>query len=261
MKDPWMSDIKLYGYATSPYVRKVGAFLYYKQLPFEHVPVSPISPQETIAFTGGTQVPVLKIGEEWRLDSSPIGFWLDELYPERPLLPADPALKQKILEIDDWISETFLLSIFRGAIDAPDNLAFRNAGWRLAALLSAHTPLPEKIRHEWPNLLRKAPFIKAMAPRMNLEEPYAEMQARIGMELIGHLGEGPFLGGSPEPTMADMAVYPQLLFYYMAGLQEDLQAAKIPVLRDWIGRVAPYLPENPTLVHDDFIIKTLSDLD
>ena len=80
-----MADIKLYGYSTSPYVRKVACCLYYKQLPFEFVPVNPVDPSE-IAFTGQTQVPVLQIGDEWRIDSTPLALWLDELFPERPCL-------------------------------------------------------------------------------------------------------------------------------------------------------------------------------
>ena len=61
--------IKLYGYATSPYVRKTGAFLYYKKLPFTYVPVSPFATEDTLGKFGGTQVPVLEIGDEWRRES------------------------------------------------------------------------------------------------------------------------------------------------------------------------------------------------
>ena len=59
-----MPDIKLYGYATSPYVRKVGCFLYYKQLEFEHVPINPMEAASALEFVGGTQVPVLVIDGE-----------------------------------------------------------------------------------------------------------------------------------------------------------------------------------------------------
>jgi len=252
-----MAQIKLYGYATSPFVRKVGAFLYYKQLPFDHIPVSPIDPQNTIGFTGGRQVPVLAIDEEWRTDSTPIGLWLDERFPEKPLLPVDPAMREKITKIDEWVTNTFMTAIFRRAIDAPDNLQFRFTAWRLAALVSAHTPLPEVIRHQWPDLLRHAPFIQAMKKDMDLEEPIETMEARIAMELLGHLENGPFLGGASAPNMVDLATMPQLVFPYMAGLQEELRAAQIPALKDWIERVAAHLPDNPILVHNDFIVKKL----
>ena len=92
--------INLYGYATSPYVRKTGAFLYYKQLPFTLVPVNPSDPENTLGKFGGTQVPVLEIGDEWRRESSDHALWLDEKFPERPLCPAEH--RDQILELDDW---------------------------------------------------------------------------------------------------------------------------------------------------------------
>ena len=65
-----MAQIKLYGYATSPYVRKNRCFLYYKGIDFTYVPVSPLKPRATIGHTNGTQVPVLEVDGEWRRESS-----------------------------------------------------------------------------------------------------------------------------------------------------------------------------------------------
>ena len=47
-----MTTVKLYGYATSPYVRKVGCFLYYKGIDFTHVSVSPLEPDKGPAQYG-----------------------------------------------------------------------------------------------------------------------------------------------------------------------------------------------------------------
>lgn len=252
-----MTDIKLYGYATSPFVRKVGCFLYYKGLEFQHVPVDPTNPSETIGHTNGTQVPVLEIDSEYRRESSELAFWLDERFPEKPLCPT--AHKDTILEIDRWISDTFLLSIFRGAVDADLSLQFRYRGWRLAALVSAHTPLSEHVRHYWPEGLKQAPFIQAMAQQMDLTESFQAMQVRIFHELVEHLGSGPFLGGLEQPTMLDLAVFPQLVFGYMFGLEEQLSAASHPAVQAWMRRLAAHLPENPTLVADMMQINSLSE--
>jgi len=249
-----MPDIKLYGYSTSPYVRKVAACLYYKQLPFEHVPVNPVDPSNVIEITGKRQVPVLTIGEAWKTDSTPIAMWLDELYPERPLLPSGPEQRAAILKIDDWISDMFLPSYFRGALDAKKDLAFRFRGWRLAALVSAHTPLPEHIRHRWPELLGYAPFIVRMVEGLDREESLKDMQMRLGMEMIMHLGEGPFLGGSDVPTLADLSLYPQLAFPYMAGLADTMPTDAAPPLKTWTRAVAKHLPRNPILVPDEFLV-------
>jgi len=129
-------------------------------------------------------------------------------------------------------------------VDGPKNLAQKHMGWRLAAIVSAHTPLPEHIRHRWPDLLGYAPFIVKMVETLDRTESLTDMNMRIGMEMMGHLRGGPFMGGSKVPTVADFALFPQLVFPLMVGLTD-----KIPV--------ASHLPKNPTLVPDEFIIAHL----
>lgn len=252
-----MTDIKLYGYATSPFVRKVAACLYYKGLDFEHVPVDPTNAEETIGFTGKTQVPVLKIGDQWKLDSTPISLWLDQRFPERPLLPHDQAMRTKVLEIDDWLNKSFIPSFFRTAVDGENNLAFKHVAWRLAALVSAQTPLSDQVRNQWPNMLRTAPFILHMVENLNREEGLIEMQTRLGMEMLAHLGSGPFLGGSAHPTLVDFALLPILAFPYMAGLSPEMQIDSVPALKTWSRNVADHLPKNFILIPDDFIVAYL----
>ena len=252
-----MSDIKLYGYATSPFVRKVAACLYYKKLSFEHVPVNPVDPKTTIGFTGGTQVPVLTIGDEWKTDSTPIALWLDETFPERPLLPQEPDKRAAILDIDNWLNTVFYPSYFRAAVDGKKDLAAKFRGWRLAAIVSAHTPLPEQVRHRWPDLLEHVPFILKMVNTLDRSESLKDMNMRIGMEMIRHLGTGPFLGGSPTPTLADLSLFPQLVFPYMAGLTETIPTDVAPPLQKWVRDVAEHLPKNPILVPNEFIVSYL----
>ncbi len=243
-----MKSVKLYGYSTSPYVRKTGCFLYYKDISFEHIPVNPLESETTIGFTRQTQVPVLQIDDEWRLESSDHAYWLDEHFPDKPLCPANH--RSKIEEIDRWISDTFLLSIFRYSIDGEMNHGFRQAGWRLAAIVSAQTALSEKDRHRWPEMLQKVPFIQEMAKHMDLTESFQDMQLRIAGELVAHIGDGPYLGSLDQPTMLDFAIFPQLVWSYMFGLSEHLTAAAHPVVKAWLQRVFKHLPDNPTLTPD-----------
>lgn len=249
-----MSDIKLYGYSTSPFVRKVAACLYYKQLAFEHVPVNPVDPANVLALTGKRQVPVLTIGDEWKLDSTPIALWLDERYPQRLLLPEGPQQRVIILAIDKWMNESFFPSYFRAAVDGPKTLQAKFRGWRLAAIVSAQTPLAEHIRHRWPDLLGFAPFILRMVEGLDREESLKDMQMRIGMEMLTHLGAGPYLGSSETPTLVDFALYPQLIFPLMAGLTDTVPSDAVPQLKAWRQNVAKHLPKNPVLVPDEFIV-------
>ena len=125
------TPIRLYSYPTSPYAQKVGCYLKYKKLDFELVGVNPITSAE-IRFTGQKRVPVLKIGDEWRLESSELGLWLDELYPEIPIMPADKTARGEVLAIDQWVSESLIPTIFRRAIEWENPIYSIENGWKLA---------------------------------------------------------------------------------------------------------------------------------
>ena len=252
-----MANVKLYGYSTSPYVRKTRCFLYYKGIDFTYVPVSPLKPRAIIGHTNGTQVPVLEVDGEWRRESSDHARWLDEIFPEKPLYPA--AHRAKIDEIDHWISDKYLLSLFRIAIDGSFDKQYVLRSWRLAALVNADSPLPWSIRLIWPLGLRRAPFIQHMAQHLDLTESHEDMRARLLSELVAHIGKGPFMGGLDHPTMLDLAVFPQLVFNYMFGLEEELSAAKNPEIKAWLQRVSQHLPDNRTLASDNMQVHALSE--
>lgn len=247
-------DITLYGYTTSPFVRKVACYLHYKKLPFEFVGVSPVEPEKTIGFSGGSQVPVLKIGSEWRRDSSKIGLWLDELYPENRLVSTDQAEREKILKIDDWASDQFIPGmIFRSAVDKKVDDSFRKRAWRLADIVSDGAELPDEVKKAWPDLLGKAPFIIDMVNQLDRTEPLEAMQMRLFAELVMHLGDGPYLGGLAVPSLADFAIYPQMMFPYQVGLVSRLPVLEHPAVGPWLERVSKHLPQNPWCVSDAFL--------
>jgi glutathione S-transferase len=251
-----VADIKLYGYSTSPYVRKVGCCLYYKQLPFEFVPVNPVDNSQ-IKFTGQTQVPVLQIDDEWRLDSTPLALWLDELFPERPLFGQSPEEREEILVVDQWISDSLIVSGFKTVYETPMNARLRAMTWRLANIVSSQTPLPDEVRNAWPQLLKTAPFIKHMIQCSDSSESASEMRDRVGLELFQHFKGGPYFAGRAEPSLLDFAIFPQLVFGYMVGSEDQLAIAQLPGLGDWLARMAQHLPENPLLVPDFMIIHSL----
>jgi glutathione S-transferase len=252
-----MAKIRLYGYSTSPFVRKLGCCLYFKQLPFEFVPVDPTNPEQ-IAFTGQTQVPVLQIDDEWRNDSTPLALWLDELFPAQPLFGRNAQERELILNIDKWVTDSLILSSFRFAREGEMTARFRQTAWRLSAIVSSQTPLSDEVRNVWPELLKMAPFIKHMLCDIDQTESLPDMQLRVEMELLEHLKEGPFFGGLSEPSLVDFTVYPQLIFSYMVGIEQDLKPAKIPALKSWLHTIRQYLPENPLLVPDFMIVSQLS---
>ena len=68
----------------------------------------------------------------------------------------------------------------------------------------------------------------------------------------------PYVGGLDQPTMLDFAVFPNLVFGYMYGFEDNLSAAIHPVIKDWLKRVSEHLPSNPTLASDEMHINSLT---
>ena len=105
-----------------------------------------------------------------------------------------------------------------------------------------------------------APFIKHMLCDVDRTESLRDMQARVAMELIVHLGDGPYFGGLDRPSLVDLAIFPQLAFEFMVGITDNLAAAGHPAISAWLSRMKQHLPDNPLLVPDNMIVNKLPDL-
>jgi glutathione S-transferase len=247
-----LKKIKLYGYATSPFVMKVACYLYYKKLPFEHVPVNPISPVQ-IKFTEQRQVPVLTIDDEWRKDSSLLGSWLDERFPERPILGDSPVDREKILAVDNWISTQLIPAKFREVVKWENTWGSIRNGWKLSRAVSHGTPLPRIVRFLWPYFVRKAPFIIEMVSVFDDKESMCEMRQRMCEEFIGHLHGSHFLGGRQDISLADLSAYPIIVSSHLMGLHTTSPFLENDEVIAWCRRVQSALPHNPLLVPDQLV--------
>lgn len=251
-----MSDILLYSYPTSPYGQKVGCYLKYKQLDYRFIGVSPLR-SEQIKFTGQRQVPVLKIGNEWRKESSELGLWLDELFPERPIMPSDEARAQKVRGVDNWVSDSLIPGMFRGAVEWQSAFNSIINGWRLARTVNNTAPLPFYVRMIWPFAVRRAPFIVRMVEQLDLSESMSDMMFRLEQEFVDHLYGRDYLGGESELSLADLSAFPIIANAYMTGMRSKHFLIENPKIGAWAQRVARQLPVNPLLVPDSFIKRSL----
>ena len=148
----------------------------------------------------------------------------------------------------------------RGIDEPGGDVSFRpGAAFAVFATVSVghSNPLPEEVRNAWPDLLRVAPFIQEMIKPLDRTEPLAAMQMRLAAGMLEQLGEGPFLGGQTAPTLADLSLFPQLTFGVVAGLEDELSAGRVPAIKDWLSRVAEHLPEQPLLLKDFMVVKSL----
>jgi glutathione S-transferase len=109
--------MKIIGSYVSPYVRKVLACLALKGLDYEIDPITPFyGNDEFERLSPLRRIPVLIEGDLTLCDSSVICAWLDETYPERPLLPPHPNDRARARWLEEYadtrLGDVFIWGLF-----------------------------------------------------------------------------------------------------------------------------------------------------
>ncbi|ESA35652.1 glutathione s-transferase [Leptolyngbya sp. Heron Island J] len=193
--------IELHQFEASHYCEKVRLILDYKQLPYNTVEVVPgVGQIELYRLSGQRQVPVLKDGAMVVADSTAIATYLDETYPERPVLPADGAMRGLCLMLEDWADESIGPNARKAMIGAfSQHPSFRTA------LLPASTPdvlkgLVSAVPGDLLNLLGTG---VGFGPD-DIKTATLILQRAL-TSICGVLAERPYLV-SDQPTLADFAI-------------------------------------------------------
>jgi len=95
--------LKLCGFAASNYYNKVKMQLIEKGVPFEEELAWASQKDEHLARSPIGKVPFIEV-DGWRLaESQVIGEYIEDVYPERPLLPKEPMARAKVRELVEFI--------------------------------------------------------------------------------------------------------------------------------------------------------------
>lgn len=238
--------IRLYTYAMSPFAAKVHGFLLFKRLLFECFYVNPLRVRADLPV--GRQIPVLTVGQESRADSTPIGLWLDELFPERPLLPSAGPERERLLAVDAWVSDRLIPGSFRSYPGEGLDL-FRN-GWKLSHVMArtARGGLPFGLRIAWPLVIRRVAFVRRLVAQADDGLPVRASKLALYDAFVERLEGGPFVGGRDAPSLPDLSAYPQFALYWATGFHgsEDIQGHA--ELMAWLRRMHPFVSGDPPMV-------------
>ena len=197
--------MKLYSGPLSLFARKVEIALAEKGLPFEREMVafsqaegySPKHPA-VLAANPKQQVPVLVDGDLTLFDSTVIFEYLEDAYPEPPLMPRDPAARARCRLLELTADEILLRPLVK-----------------LMHRTTPEDPDPDRRRRQ------EAEGAQAEAELLDL---YRTVAAKL---------EGPYLCGAF--TTADIALFISVLFSLrLRGPELD----SVPALRVWYDTVA-----------------------
>jgi glutathione S-transferase len=206
--------ITLFSYNVSPYAAKVRAILRHKGLAFEERVVDPLDRRELVKKSGQRLVPVLEDDGQVVADSTRIARFLDGKYPQRPILPADPALRARALLFEEWADEGLPRAVQPVRWLIPGNAE------RSARLMRSAYPAGVAEDIKWA-LIERALFWdmrRKYGPRPPARPRPSSILNRLAevLDMLdGALAETGWLAG-PAPSVADFAAWGFL--HFLEGL-------------------------------------------
>ena len=239
--------ITVYANPLSPYVNKVRAFLNLKGLNYRLHYVDPTRQKQELEFSGQTAVPVVTVGHEVLVDSTPICLRLEEIFPTHPPgLPADAALRDKLLALDRWVSASLIPTGFYTSQNLPLAAKLRN-GWLSGTIHSVTAPqgLPLWMKLMGPVFVVRARFVSGIIDHIDPATPVSEVRRNACEDFIARLEGGPFLGGQSSPSLPDCAAYGHFIPCWMGGMVGYEEFAGYRELAGWVQRMTPlaYTPK------------------
>ena len=132
-----MDLIRVYRIPFSTNVERVALAAGHKGVAIEWIDVDPEDRSPVEAVSGQRLVPVLVADDEVVADSPRVLEWLEERFPEPPLLPAEPARRAEVRVFCDWFNRVWKR--------APNAIADEGPTEELAAEMRADVALFEAL--------------------------------------------------------------------------------------------------------------------
>jgi glutathione S-transferase len=150
--------IKLYDRHTSPNCQRTRIVLYEKNLPYETIPVDLVAKEqkrpEFLKMNPYGKVPVLVDGDTILYESCIINEYLEDKYPNPPLLPKDPGQRAKIrIGIDFGVNGTYPV------YEKLRNEMFKPEGERDAGVIDEARTALKKLLQRFENDLGDKPYL------------------------------------------------------------------------------------------------------
>lgn len=226
--------LELYQWEISQYSEKVRLILDYKGLNYRKIEVTPgIGQIDLFRLTGQRQVPVLKDGNRYIVDSTEIAKYLDLEYPDRPLIPQDSRQRGLCLLMEEWADE----SIGKKARVALFSAISQDQNFRQSLLPNSTPDIFKSLIAGVPSdVLTVLGFGVGYSPDV-IKSAIADLKQDLeALTLL--LADSPYLTGD-EPTLADLTV---------ASLSILLKFPEVPYLdlpAGIRGKGVPGLADNP----------------
>ena len=196
---------EVYGALGSPYSLKMRAVMRYRRLP--HVWCGVPLESEVRAKVKVPVIPVIRFGDDdWRNDSTPMIQALEDLHPDRRLIPDDPSDAFLAWLIEDMADEWGTKMMFHYRWAYPEDQMPNAFTLAQQALLGKPRELVDRAAR---NMCERQVGRMALVGCTPENAPLIEATARRVLGLIDrHVAEGMWLFGE-RPSLADFGWYGQ----------------------------------------------------
>jgi len=221
--------ITLHQYHLSPFNEKIQRMLNYKGIPFEERYWALGARKNVRALNPTGKLPALQNGERVVCDSTDMAHYIEEHFPQKPLIPADPRLRAEVHVLEDWADESLYFYEMHLRFTTPGNRE-RN--------------IPRMVAHEgaflrW-LLLKVIPggIVRITRTqgvgRKSIEQVLIDVERHI-TAVDGLLDGTDWLVGN-QLSLADLAVYAMFQALRDADMVVDM-LTRYPAVSAWMMRV------------------------
>ena len=231
------SGMRVYGSVISYFTGKLEAYLRYKGLGYEFVPMTTRYFNRVVpAATGAAQMPAVELPDgRWMTDTTPMIAWFETQHPEPAVIPRDPvqAFVSRLVEdyADEWMWRPAMHYRWSHAPDA------RLLSHAIATEILADVPAPLWLRRL---IIRRRQFHGyvrgdgvSAATRAHVEGIYL----RTLDALAAIFRARPFLLGD-APTLAAFGFFASMFRHF--GIDPTASAimrSRAPAVYAWVARV------------------------
>lgn len=234
-----MNKVQFYSFALSPYALKVHCYLLALDIDFETIFVDAMKMRKILPV--GSTVPVLTVNNESRNESSDIGYWLNELYPQQQLVPLELIAKTQIA--DKWVNDKLINLAFRDTVGFDDPIIKKyKKRLHLSKVLGQTSPNGVSVIFRFFHMLfLEQTFVKNNIAMTDTGRILNDLRIELATEFNELLEGGPFLCGSQKPTLADLSAYPQIVKpKAINGLEHFLPGE---IVSAWVSNIEKAYPK------------------
>ena len=221
--------ITLHQFQVSPFCDKIRRILHWKGIDYriQEVPLARAPAIRRINPIG--KLPCLEHDGTFVADSTDIAHYLEEKFPEPPILPKDPVQRALCHVLDDWADESLYFYEMRLRFTLP-----HNARRWIPELVHADSGILKALApHVIPGMLRRLTRKQGVG-RKSVQQVLEDVQRHVDA-LAGLLGDREWLVGEAL-SLADLSVFAQIRC--IRGAEEGARIIEgHPPVVAWMERV------------------------